>query len=229
VHVEAAANRAATAQAASGRLSVVRHGESTANAAFAAGRPGDVKGPDADIPLTPRGEWQAARLGDAIASWPVERRPEVVLCSPYLRARRTHEIAAAAAEARGVTLPAALIDDRLPDRRMGEWELVPWPTIATAGDDVFFDRPPGGESLADVADRLGSLLADINERYRGQRVLLVAHDAIVAVLRYLIEQPSLEDFTRQLRVPAANASITRWVSDGERLRLVEFNRVDHLT
>jgi hypothetical protein len=51
----------------------------------------------------------------------------------------------------------------------------------------------------------------------------------VAVLRYLIEQPSLEDFTRQLRVPAANASITRWVSDGERLRLVEFNRVDHLT
>jgi broad specificity phosphatase PhoE len=150
------------------------------------------------------------------------------LCSPYLRARRTHEILAAAADARGVTLPAALIDDRLPDRRMGEWELVPWPTIATAGDDVFFARPPGGESLADVADRLGSLLADINDRYRDRRVLLVAHDAIVAVLRYLIEQPSLENFARQLRVPAANASITRWVGDGERLRLAEFNRVDHL-
>jgi broad specificity phosphatase PhoE len=215
-------------------LVVVRHGESTANAAFAAGRPGDVSGPDAEIPLTRLGERQSAALGEAVASWPAERRPEVVLCSPYVRARRTHENVAAAAEARGVTLPAAIIDDRLSDRDTGAFGMMPLPAVVTAGGDAFFDRPAGGESLADVADRVAAVLADLNSgcvdrSYAGRRVLFVAHDAIVAVLHYLIDRPSHEDFVQHLgENPAANASITRWVNDGTAFRLVDDNRVDHL-
>ncbi|HKE63521.1 MAG TPA: histidine phosphatase family protein [Micromonosporaceae bacterium] len=215
-------------------LVVVRHGESTANAAFAAGRPGDVSGPDAEIPLTRLGERQSVALGEAIASWPADRWPEVVLCSPYVRARRTHEIAAAAAEARGVTLPAAIIDDRLSDRDTGAFGLMPLPAVVTAGGDAFLDRPAGGESLADVADRVAAVLADVDngcfERvHRGSRVLFVAHDAIVAVLHYLIDRPSHADFVQHLgEDPAGNASITRWVNDGTALRLVDDNRVDHL-
>jgi 2,3-bisphosphoglycerate-dependent phosphoglycerate mutase len=218
-------------------LIVVRHGQSTSNAAFAAGAT-SVSGRDADIDLTPLGAEQSVALGEAIAGWPPDRRPEVALCSPFLRARRTYEIAAAAAEAHGVTLPVARIDNRLPDRDMGDLELRPWPVIAASypsevdranTEGVYHYRPPGGESLADVADRLLSLLGDINHEYAGRRVIVIAHDAIVAILHYLIDRPSLEDFTRHLgENPASNASVTRFIDRNGRLRMVDYNNVDHL-
>jgi probable phosphoglycerate mutase len=219
-------------------LLVVRHGESTANAAFTGGQAVPLSGRDADIPLTPLGERQSEALGDLLASWPPQRCPEVTLCSPYLRARRTYELASAAALRRGVTLPTARVDDRLPDRRMGELELMPAAAIRAGrpgemdrldAEGIYHYRPPGGESLADVADRLTLLLADINRTYAGRRVLLVAHDAIVAVLHYLLDRPSLADFTAHLAEnPAANASITRWADTDGKLRMVEYNVVDHV-
>jgi broad specificity phosphatase PhoE len=231
-------NTATTAPGRCAELIAVRHGESTANAAFASIPPGHVSGPDADIPLTALGERQSAALGETLASWPPERRPEVVLCSPYVRARRTYEIAIEAAATRGVTLPAALVDGRLSDRGMGDLELMPWSAIAgaypvepdrLASEGVYYYRPPGGESLADVADRVLALLGDVNRRYGGQRVLIVAHDGIVAVLHYLIDRPSLTDFAAHLgENPAANASITRWVDTDGKLRMTDYNVVDHV-
>jgi 2,3-bisphosphoglycerate-dependent phosphoglycerate mutase len=241
VNAADAADTSNTGQTTPGRcaeLIAVRHGESTANAAFAAVPPGDVSGPDADIPLTPLGERQSVAFGETLASWPPERRPEVVLCSPFVRTRRTYEIAVEAAQARGATLPTALIDGRLSDRDMGDLELMPWSAIAgeypvepdrLASEGVYYDRPPGGESLADVADRVLSLLGDVNRRYDGQRVLIVAHDGIVAVLHYLIDRPSLTDFAAHLgENPAANASITRWVDTDGKLRMTDYNLVDHV-
>jgi broad specificity phosphatase PhoE len=164
------------------------------------------------------------------------------LCSPYVRARRTYDIAIEAAAAQGVTLPTALIDGRLSDRDMGDLELMPFSQAASAiagaypvqpdrlaSEGVYYYRPPGGESLADVADRLLSLLGDVNRRYDGQRVLMVAHDGIVAVLHYLIDRPSLTDFAAHLgENPAANASITRWVDSDGKLRMTDYNLVDHV-
>ncbi len=231
-----------TAPGRCAELVAVRHGESTANAAFAAVPPADVSGPDADIPLTALGERQSAALGETLADWPPERRPEVVLCSPYERARRTNDIAVETAQDRGVTLPAALIDDRLADRDMGELELMPFSQTASAfagarpvepdrlaSEEIYYYRPPGGESLSDVTDRVLSLLGDMNRRYGGRRVLIVAHDAIVAVLHYLLDRPSLADFATHLgENPAANASITRWVDTDGKLRMTDYNVVDHV-
>jgi broad specificity phosphatase PhoE len=219
-------------------LIAVRHGESTANAAFALVPPGDVSGPDADIPLTPLGERQSVALGETLANWPPDRRPEVILSSPFVRARRTCDLAAEAASELGVTLPATVIDERLADRDMGELELMPWSAIAAARpvepdrldvEGVYYYRPPDGESLSDVADRVLSLMGDVNRRHDGKRVLMVAHDAIVAVLHYLLDRPSLTDFAAHLgENPAANASITRWVDTDGKLRMTDYNVVDHV-
>src|SRR5262249_12139994 len=177
-------------------------------------------------------------LGPRSPRWHCARGPGGGWASRFFGPRRTYEIAAAAAEERGVTLPAARIDNRLPDRDMGDLELRPWPVIAASypseidranSEGLYHYRPPGGESLADVADRLLSLLGDINHEYAGRRVLVIAHDAIVAILHYLIDRPSLDDFTRHLgENPARNASITRFIDRDGRLRMVDYNNVDHL-
>ena len=76
------------------RLWIVRHGESAGNVArdVAHARGAaliDVLARDVDVPLSQLGEQQAAALGRWFASLPPEERPDVVLTSPYLRARDT--------------------------------------------------------------------------------------------------------------------------------------------
>ena len=78
-------------------LRIVRHGESSGNvareAADAAGLGRiDIAERDVDVPLSARGEEQAQALGEWLARMPAEERPDVVLTSPYVRARRTAEI-----------------------------------------------------------------------------------------------------------------------------------------
>jgi broad specificity phosphatase PhoE len=47
-----------------------------------------------DVPLSKLGEQQAAALGRWFAAMPDDDKPNIVLTSPYLRARHTAEIVA---------------------------------------------------------------------------------------------------------------------------------------
>lgn len=225
-------------------LTVVRHGQSTANAAFALAEAAcrvesGVTGRDADIALSPLGQAQAVALGHRFGALAVEHRPQVVLCSPYLRALQTWRVAADAARAAdGPDLSAPRIDDRLRDRVMGELELLTGAAIAArypaeaarrAAVGEFHWRPPGGESLLDVAARLRTLLDEVRREHAGARVLLVAHDSVVLMLRHLVDGLSLPDLESVVRVGmVANASVTRWTGDTGRLVLAEYNSVTHL-
>jgi len=75
-------------------LWIVRHGQSAGNvardAAEAAGHHIiDIAERDIDTPLSELGRRQARALGLWFGELPSERRPQVVLCSPYIRARET--------------------------------------------------------------------------------------------------------------------------------------------
>jgi len=221
-------------------LVLVRHGQSASNVAFPAA---DAKGlldsgltgRDADVELTGTGRLQAAAVGKWLAGLPADQRPEVVITSPYLRARETWRLAA---EASGLDLPAPVTDDRLVDRRLGDLEMMTRAAIAArypdeekrraeAGDHRY--RPPGGESFADIEARLGSFLADLNSAYAGRRVVVVAHDAVVLMMRAVIERL---DWNGVVRVSAGNsvrnASVTRFDGRSGRLVLDRYNSVDHL-
>jgi broad specificity phosphatase PhoE len=223
-------------------LTIVRHGQSVANAAVlaeAAGHPGaEVFGPDADVRLSDLGRRQAIAVGYWWAALPAGRLPDVVLSSPYLRARQTLDLAAATASGRGARVSAARVDDRLRDRGMGELEMMSRRQVAERFPEEarrrqataeFVYRPPGGESFGDIADRLASLLVDVRRDHDGCRVLLVAHDAVVLMLRYLLERLSW-DGVRAIAAEgmAGNASITRWVNVDGRLVLSEYNSTGHL-
>ncbi|WP_217369042.1 histidine phosphatase family protein [Nonomuraea antri] len=221
------------------RIIAVRHGESEANLAYQ--RAGDTplvyeRGDD-EVTLTGRGVRQAAALGRLLAGLPADEAPEVVWCSPYLRALDTWKIAQ---EAWGIAAPLPVaVDERLCDRRWGE--LAPYNEAAIAqqfpeelarwrdeGDYVY--RPPGGESFGDVAVRLRDFLGDLREEADGRRVLIVAHDAVVLILRHVIDETPDADLAAVARyAPIMNASVSIWHAPEGALSLLSFNDTAHLT
>ncbi|GGN04943.1 broad specificity phosphatase PhoE [Actinoplanes campanulatus] len=222
-------------------LILVRHGQSLANVAFTAANAeglleAAVSGRDAEVPLTETGEEQAAAVGKWLAALPEEHRPEAVITSPYLRARETWRIAAASS---GLDLPAPRTDDRLVDRLMGELELLTHAAVAARYPDEAARRaeagefeyvPPGGESFADIAIRLKSFLDDLHTDHAGQRVIVVAHDAVVLMMRAVIEQLSWDEVLEVEREAGnvRNASITRFDGGSGELTLDRYNVIDHL-
>ncbi len=134
-----------------------------------------------DIPLSPRGREEAARLAAAVRTLPFRR----VISSPLLRARETAE---AIADGR---MPVEY-DVRLAERRFGDFEG----TSVGRPDGrrfrySFACRYPNGESNLQVAARVYSLLGELEAR--GEDVLLVTHGSACRILRtYFIDMTDEE-------------------------------------
>jgi broad specificity phosphatase PhoE len=219
-------------------LWLVRHGESMGNVADAraqeagAGRLHlDIRDPD--VPLSDTGRAQAEALGRHLAALPADQRPTAVLCSPFARALTTARLATAGLGVRIRT------DERLRERDFGAFDGMTgagirehFPAEADRRELLgkFYYRPPGGESWADVALRLRSLLATEALRHDCDRLLVVAHQAVIMVLRYVLEELTEQELLEVDRSQqVANASLTRYEADADGdLRLAAFNEVDHL-
>jgi broad specificity phosphatase PhoE len=183
------------------RLWIVRHGQSAGNvardAADAAGLDViDIALRDVDVPLSDLGHEQARAVGRWFAALPEAERPEVMLASPYVRARQT---AGAICEAGGVTGHARppIVDERLREREFGIFDRLTTAGVRQKFPDQaeqrtilgkFYHRPPGGESWADVILRLRSALDSISLHYADRRVLIVCHQVVVLCLRYILEE-----------------------------------------
>lgn len=218
-------------------LGVVRHGESTANVAAefaeAAGLTAlDITERDADVPLSATGAAQAGALRAWLAGLPVDQRPEVVLSSPYRRAVQTAELTIG-----DLDLPVRL-DERLRDRELGVIDLLtrygvkqryPEEAVRRARLGPFYYRPPGGEAWTDVALRLRGVLGDLRRDHPDRRVLLFAHEAVVFLLRYLIEDLTEAEVRDLSAARLHNASVTAWTRADGRLRLATFNDITHVT
>ncbi|WP_068924715.1 histidine phosphatase family protein [Planobispora rosea] len=206
-------------------ITAVRHGESESNVAFARaeaeGRAVVLGQPDGGVGLSELGRRQATALGRRLAQGDPQ---EVVWCSPYRRAVQTWElIAAELPEA-----PAVRFDSRLGDRRMGRLSGMNLAAIEQYYPEEVevllrrdhHHRPPAGESFADVAARVAEAVRDMRAECAGRRVLVVAHDAVVLMLRHVLAEAA-----RAIEhVPIGNTSVSVWRS-GE---LVIFNDVTHL-
>jgi probable phosphoglycerate mutase len=221
-------------------LVLIRHGESVANVAFPkADRAGllesGLTGRDADVGLTALGYAQATAIGHWLAGRPETQRPDVVITSPYLRARETWRVCATSS---GLRLPAPTTDDRLVDRGVGEFEMLtraaieqrfPAETGRARHVDPYLYRPPGGETFGDITERLSAFLADLHHDHPGEHVIVVAHDVVVLLIRAVVEGL---DWRGVAAVEATghvrNASITRFDGASGRLVLDRYNTVDHL-
>ncbi|WP_369023606.1 histidine phosphatase family protein [Nocardia cyriacigeorgica] len=84
----------------------------------------------------------------------------------------------------------------------------------------WFYRPPGGESLADVTLRVRDLVNELERPAARTQILIVAHDATIAALRRIFAGPGSE-LPEELP-PVPNASVSQWIQDGGRLKLVRW-------
>jgi len=197
------------------RLWVIRHGQSAGNVARDYAEENaitliELEHRDADVPLSELGERQSAALAAWVSGLPESERPDVVLASPYRRARQTAEAVAAAL---GQPASSLVIDERLREKEFGVLDrytssgiVSTFPELAAQRKLVgkFYFRPPGGESWCDVILRLRGVVGDLQRNHVGSRVVIVAHQVIVNCMRYLLEgldERTILDIDRESDVP----------------------------
>lgn len=201
------------------RLILVRHGQIAANVTS------HWHG-STDSPLTDVGREQAAQVAARLRARAAERgqAPVAVYTSPLERTRHTAEAIAAA-----LGLQAEHEHD-LREYGIGELEGTHYRTLmdehrffAQVEADHHF-APPGGESVAAVAQRVLDALHRLEARHRGAELVVVGHGAALGVALGTIFDGNP---TRWTHYGIRNCSITE-LELHPTPRLLALNDVTHL-
>lgn len=189
------------------RLLLLRHGETE----FSAQRRYSGR---ADPELTALGHAQAAAVAAGIGTLDGADQVSAVLSSPLRRARQTADPVAAA-----LGLPVS-DHDALVETDFGAWDGLTFAQARERDPDVHRRwlgdetvRPPGGESFADVAERVAALRDELVARHPSQTLLLVSHvTPIKLLLRLALDAgPSV---LYRLHLDLASLSVAELYPDG---------------
>jgi broad specificity phosphatase PhoE len=188
---------------------------------------------DADVELSATGVAQAEALGRRLGALEADDAPDALWVSPYRRARQTAALALGEA---GLELPTT-VDERLRDRELGVLDTLTWRGVEQLHPEEaarrlflgkYYHRPSGGESWVDVAQRLRSVLRDMVDA-GASRVLVVTHDAVVLLIRGVLEGIEEAELLELSRTdPIRNASVTRLLRDGRTWIARPVNDISHL-
>ena len=159
---------------------LLRHGETVAN------HDGRLQG-RSDSRLTLKGLAQVRVIGTLLAHKIVEPWRFSVVSWPLGRARQT---AAIVCRALGLDPATVCCDQRLTEISFGQWEGLLIAEVEANAPGAWAKReadrwtfaPPGGESYAMVAERVGGWLG---EQAPEARLIVVCHGAVSRVLRGL--------------------------------------------
>lgn len=173
------------------RFLLVRHGETDYN------KEGRWQGAGSNPPLNDTGREQARAIAAEVtgAGEAPGRSIDALYTSPQKRARQT-----AAIIGRRLNL-VPRVAEALREIDHGLWEgkteaevLARWADEVRAYEaDPLYVRRPGGESYADLGERLWPALEGLADRHRGETVALVAHGGpIRLILSRVLDRPLTE-------------------------------------
>jgi ribonuclease H / adenosylcobalamin/alpha-ribazole phosphatase len=203
-------------------LILVRHGRTDDTDQHRA-RGGGSAGPALNIPGQRQVKQVAQLLADHAASDSAAEspgqsllgtRPVAVVASPLLRSRQTATVLA-----RALSLEAEF-DHDWAEVSLGDWDGLGYAAMAAGWPDQFRDwrrstavAPPNGESLDDVAKRVGAACDRLLTAYPGQTVVVVSHTAPIRTVlaRALAAGPAA---LWRLRVDPTAVSVVRFWADG---------------
>ena len=189
------------------KLLLIRHGETAWNAEHR------IQG-QLDIPLSPRGVLQSARLAECLAEEPIA----AVYSSGQSRAWLT---AVPLALRHGLDV---IPEPRLRERCFGIFEGLTLDEIAVRHPAEFTKwrerdpawRPEGGETGQQLIDRVLAAVADIGRRYAGQTAVLVSHGGVLDVV---YRAARLLDWRAPREHQMLNAAVNRLAVSSEPLAL----------
>jgi broad specificity phosphatase PhoE len=153
------------------QLCLIRHGQTDWNLE------GRYQG-QSDVPLNQTGLAQAQSLAEQLK----EQTFAAIYASDLMRARQTVE---PVAKMFGITIQ---VEPRLREINQGEWEGVLVEDIKARYAELWSQRtvdpanirPPGGETVGEVATRVYAALDDIARLFPTERVLVVSHGLSIA-------------------------------------------------
>ncbi len=179
-----------------------------------------------DVRLSELGREQSRQTGEALRLAPLA----AVYSSGLGRA---HFLAEEVAAHHGQALR---VDDRLRERHFGSWQGTPLEDLdvhfpqemARYREDRFYTRPPGGgESFADVRDRVLPFAGELIRRHRAETIVLACHGGPVRVLLgAALGLPMTSLFT--FGVDYCSLSLLEHYESG-RVRVRLLNSTHHLT
>lgn len=170
-----------------------------------------------DVPLSAAGVRQAAGLGDALRDLDLA----AVYASPLRRALDTAHVIAAAQGLR----PVARADLR--ELSFGELEGMAYDDIAARHPETYrlwMEEPaaarfPGGETLAELRERVLPALAAICGDHAGEAVAVVAHGGVVRVaLADVLGTPEAAFF--RVDVAPGGVTVVDWIEGVPVVRVV---------
>jgi probable phosphoglycerate mutase len=184
------------------RFVLIRHGEAEGN------RDMRYLG-TTDAPLTERGRAQAVQLAHAALLF----RVTAIYSSPLERARATAEALRKLADT------PVVVDERLREEDFGAWEnrtraeaLASDPGALAAWEAGDMVAPPGGESLAQVGERVVACADALAARHPGKSVALVSHvGPIKALVCAALELPP--SGARRMWLDPASICVVDWRLD----------------
>ena len=161
------------------KFCLIRHGQTDWNLE------GRYQG-QSDVSLNETGRLQAFEIARQL-------HPQTftaIYTSDLKRAQETAEIIASA-----LKLPY-MIDVRLREINQGEWEGQQVEVIKARYADLWDQRsidpasvrPPGGETVGEVAKRAFEVMDDLAHRYPGSKVLIVSHGLTLATILCKVRQ-----------------------------------------
>ncbi len=168
------------------RWFVARHGETVFNAARR------LQGEALHTPLTRAGFAQADAMGAGLARWLAAHRDEPAQIVPMASdSGRALQTLAIVCEHLALDWHAVRGDRRLREIDVGSWGGKTYAALARPGEPLvdpetglFAQDAPGGESYADVADRLADWIADMRGDRRDR--VIVMHGMSSRVLRAML-------------------------------------------
>jgi len=177
-----------------------------------------------DVPLTDLGVQQAVAAAKRLASAGLD----AIVASPLLRAVQTAEEVAAATGVPVVT------DAGFRETDFGAWEGLTFAEVRERWPDELnkwladpATAPPGGESLAEVGERVTAALHRVLAARERQAVLIVSHVTPIKMLvaAALLAPPAA---LYRMHLDVAALSEIDWYADGPAV-LRSFNDTGHLS
>jgi alpha-ribazole phosphatase len=177
-----------------------------------------------DVPLCETSLLEQAPMYRALAAR--LPRPAVWKVTPLSRTRRTAEALFAA----GYPRAELAVEPALIEQSLGEWQGLPHadlPARLTLPKHAFWplagdERPPGGETMTEVIERVGGALERLAAQHDGEDVVIVSHGGAIraAVAHCLRIGPD-----NALHLAIQNLSLTRLERSSEGWRVACVNEL----